>query len=633
MGSARSRLWLTMGGLALVVLVGGGGLLALVASGEGSPTGPRDVAADYLEAWERRDWKALRALVAHPTAAVVGTYRDELQTLGVEDLRTRLLGLTGTAAQREARFRVTMTLTDDQALTYRGSIHLAEARDRWRVEWSPESVHPDLRAGYRFTDTRSFPERAPILAVDATPLTVAAPVVDVGIEPQRVKDRAEVTGALQRSLGLDPANVIAALDAPGVQPNWFVAVVTVPEAQYQAVRPDLYWVPGLVFRRHFERAGATPQLGAHVVGRTGPVTAELLEELGPGYQAGDVVGRSGLERAFERRLAGTPARTLAIADEQGASVSTLKVIGGSPGEAVRTTIDLRTQTAAEQALTGVTQPAAIVAADPSTGEIRAIVSTPIDVEFDRALDGAYPPGSTFKIVTTAALLAHGTTPSTSTTCPPTFTVDGRAFHNFEGEAEPELTFAEAFTTSCNTAFLQLAQALPDGALAEAAARFGFGEKPQLPLAAVGARFPTPKSATEQAASAIGQGRVTASPLAMAEVAAAVASGAWHAPSLVLEPEPNPGPPPPRALEPGVADGLRALMTSVVQRGTGTAAAVPGRTVAGKTGTGEFGEGEAPPTHAWFVGFSDDVAFAVLVEGGGVGGRVAAPIAGRFLRAL
>ena len=120
----------------------------------------------------------------------------------------------------------------------------------------------------------------------------------------------------------------------------------------------------------------------------------------------------------------------------------------------------------------------------------------------------------------------------------------------------------------------------------------------------------------------------ASPLHMASVAAAVASGTWRAPRVT-------GPPStvaPVALNPSTVAVLADLMREVVRTGTGTSAAVAGQDVAGKTGTAEFGNADPPATHAWFIGFRGTLAFAVLVEGGGVGGQVAAPIAARFLAA-
>jgi cell division protein FtsI/penicillin-binding protein 2 len=295
---------------------------------------------------------------------------------------------------------------------------------------------------------------------------------------------------------------------------------------------------------------------------------------------------------------------------------------------VRTTLDPRIQAAAEQALAGVTQPAALVAIDAATGDVRAVVSRPLTEPLDRALAGQYPPGSTFKVITSAALIAAGTKPETPVACPPQATVGGQTFHNFEGEALGASTFRTAFAQSCNTAFVALSANLSDAALSAAATTFGFGASYDLGLPTAGGRFPTPADAAERASEAIGQGRVVASPLQMATVAAAVTSGGWRPPRLLTD---NPQGPV-TALDPAVDATLKDLTAEVVKSGTGTAAAVPGQLVAGKTGTAEIGGADPNATHAWFIGYRGSLAFAVLVEGGGVGGRVAAPLAAKFLAA-
>ena len=125
---------------------------------------------------------------------------------------------------------------------------------------------------------------------------------------------------------------------------------------------------------------------------------------------------------------------------------------------------------------------------------------------------------------------------------------------------------------------------------------------------------------------IGQDRIVASPLIMAGVAGTVAEGRWRAPRLLADDPKRAGP---RLAEAGT---LRELMRAVVTGGTGTAlASLPGF-VAGKSGTAEYGGGDPPPTHAWFIAFRGDLAVAVLVEGGKAGGEVAALIAARFLSA-
>jgi cell division protein FtsI/penicillin-binding protein 2 len=177
-----------------------------------------------------------------------------------------------------------------------------------------------------------------------------------------------------------------------------------------------------------------------------------------------------------------------------------------------------------------------------------------------------------------------------------------------------------------------ARRLDGDGLGEAAGRFGFGVEPSPGIPAVTSRVPPPADEADLAAEAFGQGRVTASPLQMAMVAATVAEGRWHAPRLVAGQDgAGEGGREPGALDRGVAGTLRGLMRQVVTEGTAAPAGLPAGT-AGKTGTAEFGKGDPLPTHAWFIGFRGDLAFSVVVEGGGVGGRVAAPIAARFLRA-
>ncbi len=144
----------------------------------------------------------------------------------------------------------------------------------------------------------------------------------------------------------------------------------------------------------------------------------------------------------------------------------------------------------------------------------------------------------------------------------------------------------------------------------------------------GGSYPTPKDAAERAASAIGQGRVLASPLQMATVAAAVDAGQWRQPRLVTQPLSASTAAAP-ALTPAVDATLKSFMKSVIQKGgTAAGAGLPPDSF-GKTGTAEFGDNSQ--THAWYIGFDGNLAFAVIVEGGGVGGAVAAPLAAAFLR--
>jgi hypothetical protein len=371
-------------------------------------------------------------------------------------------------------------------------------------------------------------------------------------------------------------------------------------------------------------AGArpTPGLVQQLVGRVG-----TAEEDARGRVKGDPVGVSGLQAAFDAELGGRPAADVQLVD--GATVvESLAHIDGADPQPVRTSIDLHVQDVAESVLSTVTDhPAAIVALRPSTGEILASASVP-QRGFNRSLLGRYPPGSTFKVITSTALLEHGITPDTGTTCPHDVTINGRMFKNAEDEELGNISFATAFAHSCNTAFIQLAETLQPIDLVTAAQQFGFNAPPAAEVAAPASSYPEPAGVIDQVSSAIGQGRVLATPLQMASVAATVASGVHRATTFRHLDVPPPG----TALPPGVAPTLQALMRRVVSEGTAAGAHLPSGT-AGKTGTAEFGSGNPPQTHAWFIGFRNDVAFAVIVEDGGFGGAVAAPLANTFLRRL
>jgi hypothetical protein len=374
-----------------------------------------------------------------------------------------------------------------------------------------------------------------------------------------------------------------------------------------------------------------------LVGSVDDVTADDLKRLGPPYQGGDQAGRSGIERSFERRLAGSPTGEVQLVDAQGSVVKVLRRFGGTQGASVKTTVSVSMQAAAESALQAGAggHEAALVAMQPSTGSIRALVSLP-NGGFPRATLGTYPPGSTFKVITTAALLAKGVTPSSMVTCPQEVKVGGLAIHNFEKEQLGNIPFSVAFAKSCNTAFVQLAtKRLTGNDLARAASRFGFGVDLAPGVASATSHFPVPQSSAELATAAFGQARVSASPLEMASVAAAVQSGTWRAPQLVDEQALSSlkaEQPSPRRLDPAATATLRGLMRQVVTSGTAATAGLPPG-VSGKTGTAEFGGGDNKPTHAWFIAFDGDLAVAVVVEGGGVGGDVAAPIAANFFKSV
>lgn len=582
-----------------------------------------------MVAWEKRDYNAMKRLVLNAPADFGQRYEQVVRDLQATGLSVRLREVIRAKDTARAPFTARWELKGLGSYSYNGALNLELRNGKWKVAWSPKAIHPDLVQEARFRRSRIWPPRAIIAAADGRSLTEQRPVIVVGIQPGSMKDRAATVRALVDNLGSDPARINAALDQPGVKPDWFVPVEEISVERYQSVKPAIYPVPGLIFRSQEQRSPPTPEFARQVIGTVGEVTGELLRKLGAPYQAGDRVGLTGLEAAFEKRLAGTPSQELAMVDPAGKPLRSLKKVAGRPGQPVRTTLSIPAQNAAEAAVAGVNQPAAIVVVDSATSEVKAAVSRPLG-EFNRAFAGRYPPGSSFKIITSYALLTNGRPPERPVSCPQTILAGGRSFRNFEGESLGQISFRQALVRSCNTAFIAMTSELSNDTLSSAASAFGFGRQyAGFPLSAAGGSFPVPKDAAEKAAESIGQGRVLVSPLHMATVAAAVAGSAWRSPRIVSDQAPS---------EVFVLDGsaiqsLRSMMVSVVAEGTGVRARVPGRQVAGKTGTAEFGSAIPPRTHAWFAGFSGPYAFAVIVEGGGVGGEVAAPIAAKLVAGL
>ena len=595
----------------------------------------RAVAERYATAWESWDTTAMAAEVREPPASFEPLHTQFVEALAPES--TTVTPGAVSVAEQEAQVEVSVAVTLPRADTWEWTTELTlqRAGGVWAVVWEPGSLHPEARASRRFDVVIEDLGRAPLLAHDGVALTSPGTIYEIGIEPQRIDDPDELVARFRALLpeGVAPLERLLARD--DLVPDWYYPVVTVREDRFEQVWNQLRQEPGVLRKTSEGRVGTDDGFALHVLGRVEELTEETAAERGPTYEAGDVVGSYGLELAFDDRLTGSPRTQVVVRREGGDVAAVLHEYQGDPSEPVTTTLDADVQQAIENALVGATEPAAMVAIDPATGGIRGSASRPV-AGYNRAWEGRYPPGSSFKIVTATAVLDGPTTVDDTVSCPGDTIVGGLRITNAGDLALGEVPFEEAFARSCNTTFAELAADLDDGALGEAAAAFGFGADYALPLASFGASFPEPTDLAERAAAAFGQARVEASPLHMASVAAAVASGTWRSPTIEAGTEPVAE----QALPQGTAVALRQLMRRVVTDGSGTAAAVEGLEVSGKTGSAEFGSGDPKPTHAWFVGFvsggtgpASDLAFAVLLEGGGSGGADAAPVAARFLREL
>jgi cell division protein FtsI/penicillin-binding protein 2 len=606
-------------------MLGLGTLLSACSSGPG----PQDTASAYLSDWSRQDWAGMRALVTDPPADFTTVNQAAFTGLTVQ--KASFTAGTVTSKDNTAREPVTekLQLKGLSTITLKTTLRLKKVSGKWLVSWAPSTITPRLAARDKLSLQLSWPARAAILGSGGQALTTQADNVTIGVEGSRIKNAASLTTALVAA-GATQQQASSAISAAQAHPTFFEPVFTVSQARYAQLKPALYPLPGTVFESSAAQQATTPGLSSGIVGTVGAVTAEELKNLGGAYNASSVVGQTGLEASAEKQLAGTPTATAEVVTAKGATVARLATLPGHAGTPVKTTIDPTVQNAAEAALAGEKKSAALVAVDARTGNLLAVANANAG-GYDQAVLGGFPPGSTFKVLTSTALISKGLTPASAASCPKTATVDGEVFNNAEGEGQVS-DLLHAFAESCNTAFIQLATGklqAPD--FPAVAAQYRLGQTIQMGTPAFAGSVPQPRDQADLAATSIGQGRVLASPLNMAMVAAAADTGTVHAPRLVT------GAPDDSAATsqlPGtVVTDLHQMMAQVVTSGTAAGQGLPGGTAA-KTGTAEYGTGKPLKIDAWLMGFKGNVAFAVLVtNSSGNGGPTDGPIAAKFLNHL
>lgn len=525
---------------------------------------------------------------------------------------------------------------ETKAWTYDSTVDLRRVDDEWQVVWDHAVVEPSLNAASVLDLSTVSQQRGDILGADGVALVTERPVVRVGIDRAQVSaGRAGRSAAsLARLLDIGSAAYVKQVEAAG--PKAFVEAIT-----YR--RDDL---PGRVLRGYEAIPGATLVTGeaslaptrefaAPILGTVGPVTAEMIEKEPDRYRAGDVAGLSGLQARYDEQLQGAPGVVVEARGSDGAT-RTLFESGGQGGKDLQLTLDERLQSEAEAVLSDVRPASALVAIRPSDGAILAAANGPGNDGQNLATFGQYAPGSTFKTVSSLALLRRGLTPASTVPCTATVDVDGRDFENYDDYPAGGLgriPFRTALANSCNTAFIAERTRPRDGDLAAAAATLGLGVDHDLGFPAYFGSVEPPTSETGAAADMIGQGTVLASPMAMAAVIASVQEGRTVVPRMVGNVEASTPGDDVQRLTAAEARQLRGLLRGVVTDGSGRRlAGLPGPEVIAKTGTAEYSAGGRTRTHAWMIAAQGDLAVAVFVADGASGSGTAGPLLEEFLRA-
>lgn len=536
------------------------------------------------------------------------------------DAATATLGYTWTLAG------------SDQTWSHPGTARLVRGDDDlWRVRLEPALL--GLKDGERLDLATTVAPRAPILGAGGEEIVTERPVLRFGVDKAQVKPagQEEAARALARLVDVDADSLVKRVEAAGEKA--FVEAIVLRKADAGRALAAAADIEGVGVLQDTLPLAPTREFARPILGSVGPVTAEIIKESDGAYEIGDEAGLSGLQQRYDERLRGTPGLTVRAVGAAADEPRVLHTVDPVPGKPLATTLDVGLQTEAERVLADVGPASAVVALRPSTGDILAAASGPGSGGYSTATLGQYAPGSTFKIVSSLALLRAGLTPASPVTCPATTVVDGKTFKNYDDYPAGGLgriTLRDAVANSCNTAFITArdkVEGLPD-----AAAALGLGVDHDLGFPAYFGSVPEPDSETSRAASLIGQGQVLASPMAMAAVVASVVDGSTVVPRLLPDLDTD-GTDVRRPLTAAEATTLRGLMRAVVTDGSGALLAdVPGPPVIAKTGTAEFGDKEPLQTHAWMVAGQDDLAVAVFVDVGDSGSGTAGPLLERFLRA-
>ena len=529
--------------------------------------------------------------------------------------------------------------------------------------------------------------RGLVYDVHHRPLVDTRPSFDAVMVPEDAPDLGRTVGKLEQLLGEDGAakKLEDAQDQgrPEFEPvtveerlNW-QQVVTLETHQLELPGVSLQVNP----QRHYIYGG----LGAHLLGYVGEVTVKDLARL-PDYRMGDEIGKFGLERSWEDTLRGDSGGQEIEVDAVGRRLRLLREIPETPGDSIIMTIDFDLQRVAEEAIGD--RAGALVALDPNTGYILAMASHPAFVPNifaggiksvqwrslttdpahplqDRATQGTYPPGSTFKIVDSIAALADRTlTPQTTYFCPGGMYFGGREYRCWRKQGHGTLSVHRAIVESCDVFFYNVGQHLGVDRLAAWAHALGLGRKTGIELDNEKAglipssqwkwrRYRERWYPAETLSVAIGQGYVVITPLQLAELAAEVGNGGvFYQPQFVKEIDSIDGTPvkvfPPIIrsrvhIDQAALDEVRAGMVGVVNASDGTAhaARLNDVIVAGKTGTAQVikeaqgvrvKENEGPEKyrdHGWFMAFAPldhpRIAVACIIEHGGHGGSSAGPV--------
>jgi hypothetical protein len=564
-----------------------------------SSAGPADAFHAFAEALQRKDAGAAAAVTTDPSAAtpVITSMFDGMPT---DATLTVEAGESGDD-ENQATLAYQWSFGPGKEFRYDAKATATQSGDDWRVQWTPAVLHPQLREGvsFQYSDDKDF--LTPVTDRDGLPLMTWQTVGVVTLARAQAGSAAALAPLLQPFAPTITDASIAEQFA-GTEDD-AVTVIRLREPDLAVVRDQLAQIPGVTVSEQGALLTANRDLSSPAI--------------------------NGLADVWQQKIDAAAGWSVNLVGADGQPTDQLASTRPQDSPPIRTTLDGRLQLLAQQAVAAEPRPAILVAISPSTGGILAVAqNAAANAQGPVALSGSYPPGSTFKTITTAAALQAGiAAPESPQACPGRVTVENRTIPNDDEFDLGTVPLTTAFARSCNTTMAVLSDRLPADALPNMAKLFGIGVDYVIPgITTITGNVPNADTPAQKVENGIGQGTVTVSPFGLAVAEASLGHGSTITPTLVVG-EQTTANTESQPIPPEIVDSLRAMMRQTVTDGTATELRdVVG--LGGKTGTAEFGDNTS--SHGWFAGIVDDIAFATLVVGGNTSGP-AIKVTGDFLR--
>ncbi|AEE96748.1 penicillin-binding transpeptidase domain-containing protein [Mahella australiensis] len=656
--------------------------IVLVSSGCDAQSKPEKIAQHFLSLWQNQQYADMYELlttdakVSVDKQAFVERYKNIFNGIGLQSMEYKIDTPSISYADKNTALipvDITFQTSTVGSMAFSYKIQLSRNNKIWGIEWDSTLILPKLAANYKVKVSRQQPERGIIFDRNGTPLATQGEVLSIGVVTGKIKDESFLQQQLSQLLFMQPEEIKAKYTQSWVKPDLFVPIRLLPADTSDDIKQKLLTIPGVMISKATDRVYPYKSAMAQLIGYVGDVSQEeLAKPENKGLKAGDKIGKSGLEAAFNKVLSGIPGFTISIVDEQGNEKYKVGQRSKQNASDIYTTIDIELQQQLEKAMAD--KKGAAVIMKPKSGEILAITSHP---NFDpnmfslgmsseqwktinedpqkpllnRAIRSSYPPGSTFKPITAVAGLDSGI-------IDPNETIDtslgkwqaSSLWGNYyvtrvERPGKPAINMHDAMIWSDNIYFAQIALRMGKNTILDYAKRFGFGQSIPFPLSVTKPVLSSDgniKDDISLADSGYGQGEIITTPLHMSMVYSAFANGGMLPKPLIVSriqdedgniiEQNSPAVWLSTGIKPQTLSTITLFLQDVIEQptGTGHAAKLSGVSLAGKTGTAEISSDKSKPPIGWFISYgptdNPQAVIAVSIEDASSGSHDALPVA-------